>query len=355
MALRFVEIFIPVDQQVSLFDLLEEFESVNIIQKEVFNQLMHVKLLMRAESTEELLDRLETRFSNVDNFRIVIVNVEATIPHVENNTQTESPQSKRIKFGRVSREELYHDVQEASELSYLFMTMLALSSVVAAIGLMRNNTAVVIGAMVIAPMLGPNIAWALASALGDLQLAKNAKRANVVGIIAPLIFAAIVGAVFKEYNIHCTEILSRTEVSLADIVLALAAGVAGTLSFTMSLSGAIIGVMVAVALLPPLVTCGILLGCGQWQLAAGAGLLFATNLICVNLAGVITFLVQGIRPLWWWEKERAKKATRRAMVIWLICLALLVLLIIASQNMAEISDFFNHFSTTSLPTDQVTP
>ena len=342
MALRFVEIFIPADKQVSLFDLLGEFQSINIIQKEAFDQLLHVKLLMQAERIEELLDRLEARFSNVDHFRVVIVGVEATIPRIENNLPKEDAKNniKPIRFARVSREELYHDVREASELSYLFITMLALSSVVAAIGLMRNNTAVVIGAMVIAPMLGPNIAWALASALGDLQLAKVAKRANIIGIIAPLIFAAIVGAIFKECNIHCTEILSRTEVSLADIALALAAGVAGTLSFTMSLSGAIIGVMVAVALLPPLVTCGILLGCGQWQLAAGAGLLFATNLICVNLAGVITFLVQGIRPLWWWEKERAKKATRRAMIIWVICLIVLVLLILVSQNITGIMDYF---------------
>lgn len=344
MALRFVEIFIPEDKQVDLFGLLEAFESVNVIQKEISDKQLHTKLLMRPEWTEELLDRLESRFSNVEGFRIVIVAVEATIPRIENEAEAQKTKAKPIRFARVSREELYHDVKEASELSYLFVTMLALSSVVAAIGLMRNNTAVVIGAMVIAPLLGPNIAMALASALGDLELAKTAKRANVIGIAAPLVFAAAVGAVFNHCDIRCTEILSRTEVSLADIALALAAGIAGTLSFTMSLSGAIIGVMVAVALLPPLVTCGILLGCGQWQLAMGAGLLFATNLICVNLAGVLTFLVQGIRPLWWWEKQRAQKATRRAMTMWFTCLGLLILLIIASQHLSEIADFFKQIT-----------
>ncbi|MHC4552155.1 MAG: TIGR00341 family protein [Planctomycetota bacterium] len=340
MALRLVEIFIPKEKQVGLFELLETFESVNIIQKETSENQLHTKLLMRPERTEELLDRLEARFSNVESFRIVIVGVEATIPRYNKKSEQQTPQAKSIKFARVSREELYHDIEEASELSYLFVTMLALSSVVAAIGLMRNNPAVVIGAMVIAPLLGPNIAMALASALGDLKLAKTAKRANLIGIIAPLLFAAIIGAIFNRCDVQSPEILSRTEVSLADIVLALAAGIAGTLSFTMSLSGAIIGVMVAVALLPPLVTCGILLGCGQWQLAMGAGLLFATNLICVNLAGVVTFLIQGIRPLWWWEKQRAQKAIRRAMTTWLICLALLILLIIASQHTAEIISFF---------------
>jgi hypothetical protein len=57
-----------------------------------------------------------------------------------------------------------------------------------------------------------------------------------------------------------------------------------------------------------------------------------TNLICVNLAGVVTFLVQGVQPLWWWDKEKAKKATRRALITWVVCLALLVLSILASQR-----------------------
>jgi uncharacterized membrane protein len=70
--------------------------------------------------------------------------------------------------------------------------------------------------------------------------------------------------------------------------------------------------MVAVALLPPLVTSGLLLGGGQPALAMGALSLFLMNLICVNLAGVTTFLVQGIRPATWWEKDRAVKATHAA-------------------------------------------
>ncbi len=331
MALRFVEIFLPTQKQAELFDLFEACPSINIIQKETSGQVLHTKLLMNAEHTEELLDRLETKFSSVENFRIVIVGVEATIPRMENDAPTITEAPKNIRLARVSREELYHTIQESSRLTYLFTVMVTLSSVVAAIGLTRNNTAVVIGAMVIAPLLGPNIALALASALGDTQLAKDARKANIVGVLLPLLLAALFGC-FYPGELDSAEILSRSQVSLFDILLALAAGIAGTLSFTMSLSGALIGVMVAVALLPPLVTCGILLGSGQWQGAVGAGLLFATNLICVNLAGVVTFLVQGIRPLWFWDKERAKKATRRTVITWLICLAVLVLLIIASQK-----------------------
>jgi uncharacterized membrane protein len=90
--------------------------------------------------------------------------------------------------------------------------------------------------------------------------------------------------------------------------------------------------MVAVALLPPLVVLGMLVGSGNWNLALGSLLLFLVNFICVNLAGVVTFLVQGVRPLSWWDVHRAKKATRNAIILWTGLLFLLVLLIFLSQQ-----------------------
>jgi uncharacterized hydrophobic protein (TIGR00341 family) len=128
------------------------------------------------------------------------------------------------------------------------------------------------------------------------------------------------------------EVTSRTEVGLGDITLALASGTAGVLSFTAGLSTALIGVMVAVALLPPLVVFGLLIGAGEIDTAMGALLLFMTNIICVNLSGVATFLIQGVRPLSWWEAASAKKATQKAMLIWGLLLAILVLLILFSQK-----------------------
>jgi uncharacterized membrane protein len=95
---------------------------------------------------------------------------------------------------------------------------------------------------------------------------------------------------------------------------------------------ALIGVMVAVALLPPIVILGMLIGAGQWDMALGALLLLLTNLICVNLSGVITFLARGLRPLTWWDAKRAKKATRKAIGIWTFLLLILVIIILLSQK-----------------------
>lgn len=115
-------------------------------------------------------------------------------------------------------------------------------------------------------------------------------------------------------------------------MLALAAGSAAALSMSTGVSSAIIGVMVAVALLPPLVVLGMLLGSGHWELAVGAVLLVLANLICINLAGVMTFLVQGIRPRRVWKDDRAKRASQIAIVLWTLLLAGLVAVILFSQK-----------------------
>ena len=192
---------------------------------------------------------------------------------------------------------------------------------------MSNNVAVVIGAMVIAPLLGPNVALSLATTLGDIPLARNAAKTNIIGIATALGFAVIMGFIVRS-SPNIPVVAAFTEVRLDSIVLALASGVAGALAFTTGLSTILIGVMVAVALLPPLVTFGLLLGAGLWSPALVVLQLFLINIICINLTGVVTFLFQGIRPATWWEAKKARVAIRNAIIFWLVSLILLVLITI---------------------------
>ena len=220
---------------------------------------------------------------------------------------------------------------DTTKLSKVYIILVILSSIVAAVGILRDNVAVIIGAMVIAPLLGPNIALSFATTLGDMDLVQRAMKANLVGLLVAFIFSALIGFIF-EINPEVPELSSRTNVSLADVALALASGSAGVLSFTAGVGSAIVGVMVAVALLPPLVSFGMLLGSAHFNLALGAMLLLLVNVICVNLAGVTTFLAQGIRPKTWWEADRAKKATRVAILLWTFLLLVLIVAILLSQK-----------------------
>jgi uncharacterized membrane protein len=120
------------------------------------------------------------------------------------------------------------------------------------------------------------------------------------------------------------QLAARTNADVGDIALALASGAAGALAFTSGVPSVVVGVMVAVALLPPLVTAGLMAGGGYWAAMSGALVLLLTNVTCVNLAAVGTFLVQRVRPRTWWEADRAKKATQRAAAAWIAMLLVLL-------------------------------
>ena len=147
--------------------------------------------------------------------------------------------------------------------------------------------------MVIAPLLGPNIALAFATSLGDRELMWQALRTNLAGLSLTLVMAIAIGLIWPGY-LGSFEILVRTDVKPDGIVLALASGAAAVLSLASGLSSALVGVMVAVALLPPLATLGLLLSSGHWREAAGAGVLL--GLLVVGRLLVNTLLFH-FRPL----------------------------------------------------------
>lgn len=334
MALRLLQIVMPESAESDVQDSLNGREVVAQWRDEHNPDRMILHLLVPAEEAEPVMDKVEQRCKGIEGFHMVLLATEAVLPRPKPEEKAEeqavepSPPALGI---RVSREELYAEVTESMGVTRTFVGMTALSAVVAAIGLIRNDLAVIIGAMVIAPLLGPNVALALATTLGDMDLVRRALRANAMGVAVTLVIAVLAGLTLS-FDPHVASIASRTQVGASDVLLALAAGAAGTLAYTSGFSGAVIGVMVAVALLPPLVTFGMLLGAGSLEGASGAFLLAAANLVCVNLAGVGTFLLQGVRPRTWWEAKRAQKASRTAALLWLALLALLGLILLFTHH-----------------------
>jgi len=353
MVLRLIEIVLPEDEKEDLEKLLTKDDlpvlgvwiepmlgiwerPVGGVWKKTFTERqILVKLLVSTEEAEAVIDRLEKRFRRTEGCRLVVLPVAASLPRP--GLAEEVPEAKTLpeekpkkKSRRIGREELYADLAYTTGLSRIYVFMVILSSIVAAIGVLRDNVAVIIGAMVIAPLLGPNVSFSLATILGDGSLARRALKANIVGIVTAIAISYLLGSVLS-VDPTTPEIASRTAVGLGEVALALASGSAGALAFTTGVSATLIGVMVAVALLPPLVTFGLLMGSGHQSLAWGAMLLFVANFISVNLSGVATFLAQGIRPLSWLEAKRAKRASIVAIALWLLMLAVLVVIILRSQ------------------------
>ncbi len=327
MALRLAHIYLPKDSSGFLDDLREKFSIIDYYEIEEKNR-NEIKLLLDAEMTEPVLDFIENRYGLQEGFRVIVTPVQAVIPRLEEETSEidEENQKSEGEAKRIYREELYEDINSVSSGGRTFILLVILSAFVAAIGLLRANIAIIIGAMVIAPLLGPNMGMALAATLGDSALAKRSLKTIFIGIAVAMAIAMALGW-FATVDVTNPEIASRLQVSYADFVLALASGAAGALSFTSGAPGSLIGVMVAVALMPPLMVFGLLVGDGNFQTSLSALLLLVTNVVCVNISGVAMFLYQGVRPNRWWEAEKAKKQTRIAIAVWTILLVVLAILI----------------------------
>ena len=330
MPFRLIDLVLPDEERAHVESIFDRDTVIHVRYDTVSDGLTEARALIRTPGTEELVDRLDKQLAFSSDYHLIILRVEAILPRPGEKEDEEPGRSavapgRGKKRSRISREELLNAVQPATELNATYFVMVMLSSIVAAVGLYRSDIAVIIGAMVIAPLLGPNIALALATTIGDTKLGWRAARVGLSGLLAALAFSLVLGALIDPWESE--QVRARTQPGLGgDSMLALASGVAGALAFTSGVPASLIGVMVAVALLPPLLTGGMLLGAGRTLPALAAFSLLLTNVTCVNLAGIATFLVQDVRPKNWWEMHRARRVARTAICVWMLVLFGVVLL-----------------------------
>jgi uncharacterized hydrophobic protein (TIGR00341 family) len=287
-----------------------------------------MRMLVDDASRQSVIDALQSLLGGSDSARILIMPVDAVLPRKE-----DAADADKAKTGSgQTREELYNDIERGARLDSTFLLLVFLSTIVASIGLIENNIAVIVGAMVIAPLLGPNIALAFSTSLGDRELMWQALKTNLAGLSLTLVMTIVIGMIWPGH-LNSFEILVRTDVKPDGIVLALASGAAAVLSLATGLSSALVGVMVAVALLPPTATLGMMLGSGQFSLAQGASLLLAVNVVSINLAAKLMFLLKGVKPRTWLEKRKARQSFTLYILIWIVTLVILLTAILARQQL----------------------
>jgi uncharacterized hydrophobic protein (TIGR00341 family) len=279
-----------------------------------------MRMLVVDDKLQPVLDALQRIINSQPSARVVVLPVEIALPKPSEEERKEEDAAIE------AREALYEEVEKNARLDRNFLVLVALSTIVAAIGLIENNVAVVIGAMVIAPLLGPNLAFGLGTALGDISLMRKSALTTSAGVVLAVAVSVVIG-LYWPFDFSSPELVLRYQVGLDSIALALASGAAAALSLTTGLSSVLVGVMVAVALLPPAVTLGLMLGFGDFNLASGAGLLLAINVVCVNLAIKVVFYIKGLRPRTWSEKKKAKRAMSIYIMGWFVTLLVLVVLI----------------------------
>ena len=208
-----------------------------------------------------------------------------------------------------------------------FFTLLLLATVIATYGVLSNSTATVIGAMIVAPLMGPMMATTSAVVMGSLPRTLRAFALTVAGIVSVIILSYLLAWVVPDFTISFTsngEITSRINPGLYALLTALGAGAAGAFIISRSeIADSIGGVAIAISLVPPLCVVGISLRSGQMSAARGASLLFMTNFLAILLAGGVVLVIIGLgKSAISMEQLRFR---RRGLILFVVCLLLVTI------------------------------
>ncbi len=216
------------------------------------------------------------------------------------------------------RTDVIHGAVELSQPGINFLFLMVVSSLLASFGLLQNSAAVIIGAMLVAPLMSPLMSFSVGLVQGNLRLMRGAAFTVALGVLIGL-SVAVVGGTIMPIHVITGEMSARGEPSLLDMGVAIASGAAGAYAMARrDVPSALAGVAIAAALVPPLCTVGLALAFGQMELASGAGLLFLTNIVSISLAGAGVFAWLGLRPA-------PQSRTWRQVIISLIVLMILAL------------------------------
>lgn len=231
----------------------------------------------------------------------------------------------------IARQELTTAAAELAPGIRTYVIMTVVSALIATAGLLLNSPAVVVGSMVIAPLVGPAMAASVGTVVNDHDLFARGVRLQIGGLILS-VFTAAVFAIMVRYarlippQMDITtvpQIRSRVAPDFLSLIVAVGAGVAGVVSLTSGVSTALVGVMIAVALIPPAATVGIGIAWNEPLVAIGSAVLLMVNVLSINLAALVVLWYSGYRPEHWFRQGMARNATIKRIVTLVVAIVVL--------------------------------
>ncbi len=237
---------------------------------------------------------------------------------------------------RDDRVELVTEIEGKTRWSFDFAVLMILSTAIAGLGLLADSAAVVIGAMLVAPLMTPLLGGGLAVVQGNLPLWRQCQKSVMLGFLSALLIGVLLGLGARWIGMGLTsELLARGEPTLLDLGVAFVSGIAASYCLARpKLSSALAGVAIAAALVPPIATTGVSLALGAHATAKGSGLLFGTNVVAIVLGSALNFMIAGVRG----KQDGSQLWARRlTIMLALICAGLTVPL--ASVLLSKASNF----------------
>jgi len=313
---RLVQVTIPTGKRQAVTDALED-EGVDYVLSDETSGREYAAVAhfpLPANAVEPILERLREVGFDDDAYTIV---VDANTVISRRFEELEAEYAEDADEDRIAREELESAADGLMPTTRNYFVLTVVSAIVATAGLLLDSPATVVGSMVIAPLVGPALAASVGTVIDDNELRVRGVALQATGIFAAVLSAGIFAAVVQAANLvppgldvlAIDQIRERLAPDFLSLAIALGAGVAGALSLSTGVSAALVGVMIAVALIPPAAVVGIGVAWGEPALATGSAVLVLVNVLSINLSALAVLWYQGYRPEYWFRENEVRTKT----------------------------------------------
>ncbi|MDZ5812902.1 TIGR00341 family protein [Halorubrum sp. AD140] len=281
-------------------------------------------------AVEPVLDRLREAGIDEQTYTVIVA-AETVISRRFEALEAEYERDSDRGSDRISREELQAKADELASGLGTYVLMTVISAVIATAGLLLDSPATVVGSMVIAPLIGPAMSAAVGTVVDDEETFRRGVRMQVLGVVVAIAAATLFAFALRTFAfvppgldpLELTEVSERLAPNVLVLVVAIGAGVAGIVSLMTGVSATLVGVMIAVALIPPAAAVGIGIAFVIPQLVIGAGVIVAVNVLSINLSALVVLWYEGYRPQRWFREDEARSAVLKRAAVLLVAIAVL--------------------------------
>jgi len=281
-------------------------------------------------AVEPVLERLREVGIDESTYTVIVA-AETVISRRFEALEDEYAEEAEHAGKHISREELQAKADDLASGIRTYVLMTVISAVIATAGLLLNSPATVVGSMVIAPLIGPAMSAAVGTVVDDEEMFRRGVRMQVLGVAVAIAAATLFAFALRWLALvppgldplDLAEVSERLAPNVLVLVVAIGAGLAGIISLMTGVSAALVGVMIAVALIPPAAAVGIGIAFQIPRLVIGAGVIVAVNVLSINLSALVTLWYEGYRPQRWFREDDARAAFLKRAAILVAAIAVL--------------------------------
>jgi uncharacterized hydrophobic protein (TIGR00341 family) len=321
---RLVQITVPTGKLSAVEDVLDEMGVTYTRTAEAGDRSVAaiVTFPIPAEALEDVLDELRAVGID-DQATTVVVEAQTVISREFEALKQEYADERERDQKTIAREELVSTVEGLAPDFSNYVVLSIISAVVATAGILLDSPAVVVGSMVIAPLIGPAMATSVGSVVADRELFVRGVTRQAIGFGVAIAAAAVFALFARTVNLvppgidllAIEQVSGRLSPDFLSLAVALGAGVAGALSLSTGVSTALVGVMIAAALIPPTAVIGIGVAWRMPQAVVGASVLVLVNVLSINLAALLVLWYEEYQPEDWFRLSEARSATLKRIVV----------------------------------------